>query len=207
MTLSRRLARWLLLSVCPAWAWDIGFSMISSAVDDGLAQRAVLRARSTEGACKPDGLRSDGPMAVPTDRIRERLPEPRSPGLSAEIIDHSDGFRSLKDDWNALFDDAANGTQVFLSFAMCWNWYLAFNSEENRSRRSFKLRILAVRDNGRLVVVCPLAEDRWLGLNRLSWFGSPVPNMATYSWRTARSGTPTSNSPGTSCGSVPGPTY
>ncbi len=148
--------------------------MISSAVDDGLAQRAVLRARSGDGACRPDGLRSDGLAAVPTDRVRDRLPERRSPGLSAEIIDHSEGFRSLKNDWNALFDDAATGTQVFLSFAMCWNWYLAFNSEETRSRRSFKLRILAVRDNGRLVVVCPLAEDRWLGLNRLSWFGSPV---------------------------------
>ncbi len=148
--------------------------MISSAVDDGLGQRTVLRARSPDGASNLDGLCSDALAAASSDRFREPSPQLRLTGLSAEIIDDSDGFRLLKDDWNALFEDAASGTQVFLSFAVCWNWYRAFKLENTKSRRSFKLRILTVRDNGRLVVVCPLAEDRWLGLNRLSWFGSPV---------------------------------
>lgn len=148
--------------------------MINSAVVEVLAQRTFRRARLPDGACPAGGGAAEVGSVAANVVLPGSAANARLPLLSAEIIDSDVGFQALQSEWNQLFAESAGGSQVFASFAVCWNWHRAFNIEISKSRQSFGLRILAVRDHGRLVVVCPLAEDKWLGLRRLSWFGAPV---------------------------------
>ena len=80
------------------------------------------------------------------------------------------GFDALAPEWDALFDRAGRGTQVFQTFN--WNWHWCNHYLSGDSRRS--LAIVVGRQSGRMVMVWPLIAMRGGGLLQLSWMGEPV---------------------------------
>ena len=77
----------------------------------------------------------------------------KSPVLAFSTIVESDGFRSLRDPWNALWA-RLDRPQLFSTFDWCWNaWRLI------AERRGHELRIVCGRLDGELVLIWPLMQD------------------------------------------------
>jgi CelD/BcsL family acetyltransferase involved in cellulose biosynthesis len=83
----------------------------------------------------------------------------------------------LETDWNELFERAGRPTQVFQTFSWNWHWCRHFVWNDHTSDRILAKQaamILTARDNGRLVMVWPLAMERLGAVRQLVWMGEPV---------------------------------
>jgi CelD/BcsL family acetyltransferase involved in cellulose biosynthesis len=83
-------------------------------------------------------------------------------------------FDALEADWNALFERAGRGTQVFQTFNWNWHWCNHYLDTPSVGAPSLSLAIVTGRRAGRLVMVWPLAMVRVAGLSTLVWMGAPV---------------------------------
>ena len=79
------------------------------------------------------------------------------------------GFDALEAEWNALFDRAGRGEQMFQSFNWLWHWANHFLADDADA-----LAIVTVRRGGRLAGVLPLLTERVAGLKQLVFLGAPV---------------------------------
>jgi CelD/BcsL family acetyltransferase involved in cellulose biosynthesis len=125
---------------------------------------ASTAARLRFGAPAPD-LAGDEPPLV--------LAEPPAADATQcqyEFVTTRAGFDALAPEWDALFDRAGRGTQVFQTFN--WNWHWCNHYLSGDSRRS--LAVVVGRQSGRMVMVWPLIAMRVGGLLQLSWMGEPV---------------------------------
>jgi len=89
-----------------------------------------------------------------------------------EIVTTRAGFDALGDEWNALFERAGNGAQLFQTFNWLWHWCNTFLPQDGASGPS--LAILTGRRGERLITVWPMVIERHGGLNQLAWMGTPV---------------------------------
>ena len=80
------------------------------------------------------------------------------------------GFDALESEWNALFERAGQGTQMFQTFNWLWHWCNHFAGEGS----GVHLSIVTARRDGRLVLVWPLALERAGLMTKLIWMGEPV---------------------------------
>ena len=106
-------------------------------------------------------------LAVLLARPQRPPTNPRESDLF-EVISTRADFDALEAEWNALFERAGSGQQVFQTFAWNWHWanhYLGSDDE---------LAVIAVRRDGALIMVWPLVVQRRLGVRCLSWMGDPV---------------------------------
>lgn len=75
------------------------------------------------------------------------------PALAFSTVRGSEGFQSLREPWNALWDRLEN-PQLFSSFDWCWNaWRLV------AERRGCELRLVCGWLHGELVLIWPMMED------------------------------------------------
>src|SRR5215207_2526961 len=75
----------------------------------------------------------------------------RSPNI--EIIDDTQHFASLKEEWEDLYQNSAHATP-FQSWAWLYSWWESYGE-------AYELRLIAVRDGDLLVGVIPLMLQRW----------------------------------------------
>jgi len=88
------------------------------------------------------------------------------------LITDRGAFEALEDEWNALFDSAAQGRHVFQSFNWLWHWSNHFLRK--RGDLSATLAIVTARRRGKLVMVWPLVSKRTGPITKLCWMGEPV---------------------------------
>lgn len=98
-----------------------------------------------------EGQRADGPLAV-------------------DVVSELSAFHALRDDWNALFDRAGKGPQVFQTFN--WNWHWA--NHYLTPGAPLSAAIITVRREGRLIALWPLVMQRVAGFKTLHWMGEPA---------------------------------
>lgn len=79
--------------------------------------------------------------------------------MSLEIIDSTQAFEALGEEWNALTDETLRSHEWHLA------WWKQFG-EENQ------LRIYGFRVDNRLVGILPMFVDRWMGQSRIRYLGS-----------------------------------
>jgi len=79
---------------------------------------------------------------------------------------------ALAADWGDLFERCGKPHQVFQTFGWMWHWANHFLADGQGSDTA--LRLVTLRQDGRLVLVWPLVEERRLTLRRLCWAGEPV---------------------------------
>ena len=106
----------------------------------------------------------------PTSPARSPRPPADAGPCPYEFVTTRAGFDALAPEWDALFDRAGRGTQLFQTFN--WNWHWCNHYLSGDSRRS--LAIVIGRQSGRMVMVWPLIAMRGGGLLQLSWMGEPV---------------------------------
>src|SRR5690242_2112385 len=118
-----------------------------------------------------------------TSAVREADPNPFGRAVAERIeaaaradvwdlalIDTRAGFDGLESEWNALFERAGRGTQMFQTFNWLWHWCNHFAGEASGVRIS----IVTARRNGRLALVWPLISERAGLITKLTWMGEPV---------------------------------
>jgi len=103
----------------------------------------------------------DRPTATAVNAAREN-------GLAIEIISDHAGFLALRQDWDALFARAALPQQVFQSHVFLRHWAAHYLEAGSR------LSIVAIRREGRLVMLWPLLRQRRFGFDTLRFMGVPV---------------------------------
>ncbi len=101
------------------------------------------------------------------DREKAALPA-IGPAICTDIIEGTDAFLALREEWDALFERAAAPHQVFQSHAVLRHWAAHYLDERT------SLSIVALRQEGRLAMVWPLVRQRRLGLDTLRFMGIPV---------------------------------
>ncbi len=92
-----------------------------------------------------------------------------APADELQLVTTRAGFEALEDEWNALFERAGRGEQMFQTFNWLWHWAAHFLPDG-----ASNLAIVTVRRSGRLVVVVPLVVERVLGLRQIEFMGAPV---------------------------------
>jgi CelD/BcsL family acetyltransferase involved in cellulose biosynthesis len=105
--------------------------------------------------------------------IRDRLP-PSEGAADArlELVTTRAGFDALEEQWNALFERAGRGGQLFQSFNWLWHWSNHFLAAPDRPGP--ELAIVTAHMDDRLVMVWPLVSERAGGIQMLTWMGEPV---------------------------------
>ena len=93
-----------------------------------------------------------------------------APAISCCVVSSIERLAALGADWLALERTAAADHQFFQTFAWCMHWVRA--AEE--LRRDVGLRIITVRDAGRLVLVWPLCIDKGRFGTTATWLGEPL---------------------------------
>jgi CelD/BcsL family acetyltransferase involved in cellulose biosynthesis len=93
--------------------------------------------------------------------------------LTFAVIDDQAGICALETEWNQLFERAGRPTQVFQTFSWNWHWCRHFVWNEPQANKQSAV-IVTARDNGRLVMVWPLAIEQIGLLRQLVWMGEPV---------------------------------
>lgn len=86
-----------------------------------------------------------------------------------QLVSTREGFERLEVEWNALFERAGRGEQMFQTFNWLWHWTTHFLTEG-----ASNLAIVTVRRSGRLVVILPLVVERVMGLRQIAFMGAPV---------------------------------
>ena len=79
------------------------------------------------------------------------------------------GFEVLEAEWNALFERAGRGEQMFQTFNWLWHWANHFQAENTQS-----LAIVTVRRQSRLIAILPFCLENVAGLQQLVFMGAPV---------------------------------
>ena len=126
---------------------------------------------STMAAVRTSDLGLPARGGVGSPRAPLAGPQASDADLDYGIVSTRSGFDALATEWDALFDRAGEGTQLFQTFSWCWHWcnhYLADAAEKN------SLAIVTGRRAGRLVLVWPLVTVRTAGMVQLSSMGQPV---------------------------------
>jgi CelD/BcsL family acetyltransferase involved in cellulose biosynthesis len=105
--------------------------------------------------------------------IRDRLP----PGETAaharlDLVTTRAGFDALEEQWNALFERAGRGGQLFQTFNWLWHWSNHFLATSGQAGP--QLAIVTAHVDDRLVMVWPLVSERVGGVRMLTWMGEPV---------------------------------
>lgn len=95
-------------------------------------------------------------------------------GLDLALVQTRAAFDQLEEDWNALFERAASGTQIFQTFNWNWHWANHYLSESPGGIEGLNLAIITARRNGRLVMVWPLVSQKLRGITQIFWMGEPV---------------------------------
>lgn len=93
---------------------------------------------------------------------------PGSSDIHFEIVGTRAGFDALEADWNALFERAGRGEQMFQQFNWLWHWANHYTDDKT------EFAIVTGRRAGRLVLVWPLIVERPARLRQLAWMGDPV---------------------------------
>ncbi len=83
-------------------------------------------------------------------------------------------LEALEGEWNALFDRCGHCFHIFQTFNWCWHWCDVFLPSKESGDLFPQLRILTVREHGRLVSIWPLVVTKNSGLRCLTWLGAPV---------------------------------
>jgi CelD/BcsL family acetyltransferase involved in cellulose biosynthesis len=125
---------------------------------------ATTAARPRLSALAPDLAGDEHPLVPVEPAAMDAAP------CAYEFITTRAAFDALEPEWNALFDRAGRGTQVFQTFN--WNWHWCNHYLDGDSRRS--LAVVVGRQGGRMVMVWPLIAMRVGGLLQISWMGEPV---------------------------------
>jgi CelD/BcsL family acetyltransferase involved in cellulose biosynthesis len=110
-------------------------------------------------------------------RVPQSLSSSQPSGAEAaaprfELVTTRAGFDALEEDWNALFERAGRGTQIFQTFNWLWHWANHFLPEAGSPGP--ELALVTARRGGRLVLVLPLVSERVGPIRTLSWMGEPV---------------------------------
>ena len=127
--------------------------------------------RSISVALRADGVSMPRAVAIGPARVHDdRCPLPAS-RLDYAIIESRTGFDALAAEWDALFQRAGRGTQLFQSHGWCWHWCNHYLRSAN-GRTS--LAIVTGRQKGRLALVWPMVATRRLGVVQLTSMGDPV---------------------------------
>ncbi len=111
-----------------------------------------------------------GDIAAPTAPTRAAV----SGALAFDVIESRTAFDALEPEWNALFERAGRGAQVFQTFAWCWHWCNHFLPADAGAGASTRLAVVTGRKDGRLVMIWPLVVERRHGVSTLGWLGDPV---------------------------------
>lgn len=99
---------------------------------------------------------------------KTRVPFAIDGAITIGLIRDLDGFLTLRQEWDALFDRAALPQQVFQSHVFLRHW------AEHYLDRHCTLSIVTLRRHGRLVMVWPLIRQRRCSLDTLRFMGIPV---------------------------------
>jgi CelD/BcsL family acetyltransferase involved in cellulose biosynthesis len=102
-----------------------------------------------------------------------RRPKTAVHPLEFQVITDQSGFCALEADWNELFERAGRSTQVFQTFSWNWHWCRHFVWDQKLVSKQAAI-IITARDNGRLVMIWPLAMERIGAIRQLIWMGEPV---------------------------------
>jgi CelD/BcsL family acetyltransferase involved in cellulose biosynthesis len=100
--------------------------------------------------------------------------EPEALPVTFEVIRERAGLDALEPEWNDLFRRAGRSAQLFQTFNWNWHWANHYLSATPGGRGGPSLAIVAVRREGRLVMLWPLVLERAVGLRVLRWMGEPV---------------------------------
>src|SRR5262245_21894281 len=92
-------------------------------------------------------------------------PETVAHGAPFSLIGDRRAFEALEPEWNDLFRRAGRDAQLFQSFN--WNWHWANHYLDCGHSARVSPSILAVRREGRLVMLWPLVRERVAGLVQL----------------------------------------
>jgi CelD/BcsL family acetyltransferase involved in cellulose biosynthesis len=97
--------------------------------------------------------------------------EQNSSLLDFNFVESFEGLESLEHDWRALEEKDGKNTNVFQGFAWCWHWakYAA-----NGIEADWRLKILTGQQNGRLVLLWPMAIPQDAIMNEARWLGEPL---------------------------------
>jgi CelD/BcsL family acetyltransferase involved in cellulose biosynthesis len=90
-----------------------------------------------------------------------------------DVVRERSEMDALEPEWNDLFRRAGRSDQLFQTFNWNWHWanhYVPAGGE----RGGPSLAVVAVRREGRLVMLWPLVLERIAGLSVLHWMGEPV---------------------------------
>jgi CelD/BcsL family acetyltransferase involved in cellulose biosynthesis len=134
-------------------------------------------------ATAPSALASAQPYAAPA-----RQPSALARPLTFDLIADQAGFCALEADWNDLFERSGRATQVFQTYSWNWHWCRHFvwyekSSNGTKPRKQSPTQpkvpkqavtLITARNNGRLVMVWPLAIERKGAIRQLVWMGEPV---------------------------------
>jgi CelD/BcsL family acetyltransferase involved in cellulose biosynthesis len=93
--------------------------------------------------------------------------------LAFELLDQRADIAALEAEWNTLFEQSGQPTQVFQTFSWNWHWCRHFVWNDPRAVQHAAV-IITARSQGRLVMVWPLAMERSGPLRQLVWMGEPV---------------------------------
>jgi len=122
--------------------------------------------RSTSAALRPPHEQRE-PLQPSPDR-----PHAADAPCAYEIVTTRAGFDALRDEWDALFERAGKGAQLFQTFSWLWHWCNSYLPPDGAAGPG--LAILTGRRNGKLVTIWPTVIERHGGLDQLAWMGAPV---------------------------------
>ena len=110
---------------------------------------------------------------------------PVEQGLDVAIIQDKSGFASLEEEWTGLYERCPTATP-FQSWAWLYSWWEHYG-------KGYELRLITVRDDeGLLVGLAPLMQDRRWGFGRLSFVGTGITDyldiLASEGWEERVSG-------------------
>ncbi len=100
--------------------------------------------------------------------------ETSAPAVELSLITSRAAFDALEEEWNALFERAGKGTQVFQTFNWNWHWANTYLSGSEGGIDGLKLCIVTGRRDGKLIMVWPLVSERVRGITQIFWMGEPV---------------------------------
>ena len=91
-----------------------------------------------------------------------------APALALDLITTRAGFDALEPEWNALFERAGRGEQMFQQFNWLWHW------ANHYATAGTEFAIVTGRRAGKLALVWPTVIERPARLRQLAWMGDPV---------------------------------
>lgn len=130
---------------------------------------STLAAVSTSEFGSPATAGIGSPRALTTES--QANSQEANADLDYRIVSTRSGFDNLASEWDALFDRAGNGAQLFQTFNWCWHWCNHYLSDADKKH---SLAVVTGRRAGRLVLVWPLVVGRSSGLVQLLAMGQPV---------------------------------